>query len=175
MSVSEETRQKVRERANFSCEYCGISETDSGSELTVDHFQPISKGGSDEEINLVYCCFRCNIYKGDYWNELPNRIRLWNPRNNKIDKHFWLSETGRLIALTEVGKFSIELLRLNRQPLTEKRRRNYQQIEEKQMLEQSQITIELLIRLSRQQKELLREQQILLEEQRHLLELLDDE
>jgi 5-methylcytosine-specific restriction endonuclease McrA len=56
--ISQSVRQKIRESADFACEYCGISETDSGGELTVDHFQPISKNGGDEQENLVYCCFR---------------------------------------------------------------------------------------------------------------------
>lgn len=85
MKISRSFRQKIRERAGFSCEYCGVSETDSGGELTIDHFQPTSKGGSDEEDNLVYCCFRCNLYKGYYWSENPN---LFNPRKDKRDDHF---------------------------------------------------------------------------------------
>lgn len=111
MSVSASLRQKIRERAKFSCEYCEISETDSGGELTIDHFQPTSKSGGDEEENLVYCCFRYNLYKGDYWSEKSN---LFNPRKDKRDDHFWLSESGRLFSLTETAEFTIKLLRLNR-------------------------------------------------------------
>ncbi len=172
MSISAATRNKIRERANFACEYCGISETDSGGELTVDHFQPTSKGGDDEEENLVYCCFRCNLYKGDYWADAPNQIRLWNPRKDKRDEHFWLSETGRLLALTEIGEFAIKLLRLNRQPLIAKRRQDYQKLEEHQILEQTKKAVDALIRLSQQQRDLLKEQQNLLEEQRRLIEFL---
>ncbi len=171
MSISPATRNKIREKADFSCEYCGISETDSGGELTVDHFQPASKGGDDEE-NLVYCCFRCNLYKGDYWSDAPNQTRLWNPRKDKRDEHFWLSETGRLLALTKIGEFAIKLLRLNRPPLAAKRQKDYQQIEEHQILEQLQKAVETLVRLNQQQQELLKEQRNLLEEQRRLLKLL---
>ena len=88
MSISPATRNKIRENADFSCEYCGISETDSSGELTVDHFQPTSKGGGDDEENLVYCCFRCNLYKGDYWADAPNQTRLWNSRKDERDEHF---------------------------------------------------------------------------------------
>ncbi|MDQ3132768.1 MAG: hypothetical protein M3Q99_18620 [Acidobacteriota bacterium] len=38
MSVSQSVRRKIRERAGFRCEYCGVSETDSGGELTVTIF-----------------------------------------------------------------------------------------------------------------------------------------
>ena len=66
MSVSSTLRDEVRERANYCCQYCGTSETETGGELTLDHFQPVSSGGTDDILNLIYCCFRCNIYKGEY-------------------------------------------------------------------------------------------------------------
>jgi hypothetical protein len=172
VSVSQSVRAKISERAGFACEYCGISETDSGGELTVDHFQPQSKSGGDEEENLVYCCFRCNTFKADYWPDGPNQIRLFNPRTDKRDEHFWLSETGKLFAFTEIGEFTIKLLRLNHPPLVTKRQQEYQKLEERRILEQTQEAVELLIRLSRQQRELLKEQQSLLEEQRRLIEFL---
>jgi hypothetical protein len=40
MSISPELRQYVRKRADFACEYCGVSEIDSGGELTIDHYCP---------------------------------------------------------------------------------------------------------------------------------------
>lgn len=172
MSISQSLRQKIRERADFLCDYCGTSETDSGGELTVDHFQPQSKNGGDEKENLVYCCFRCNLYKGDFWNDEPNQPRFFNPRTDKRDEHFWLSESGKLFALTETGELTIKLLRLNRQPLISKRQQDYQKLEEHQVLEQTNKAFEALLRLSQQQRELLKEQQSLLEEQRRLIEFL---
>ncbi len=169
MSISQAKRSEIRERAGFACEYCEISETDNGGELTVDHFKPVSKNGGDEAENLVYCCFRCNLYKGDYWTE---DSKLFNPRTANRDKHFWLSESGNLFALTEIGEFTIKLLRLNRQPLITKRQNDYQKIEERQILEQTQKAVETLIHLSQQQRELLKEQQNLLDEQRRLPEFL---
>lgn len=43
---------------DFSCAYC-----DSTGDLTLDHFIPISKGGSDCIGNLVPACRRCNSSK----------------------------------------------------------------------------------------------------------------
>ncbi len=77
MSISSSLHQKVRQKADFKCEYCEISETDSGGELTIDHFKPQSQNGGDEENNLVYCCFRCNLYKSDYWHSEPTQIQLF--------------------------------------------------------------------------------------------------
>ena len=37
MSISADTRRLVRDRAHFACEFCTVTETDTGGELTVDY------------------------------------------------------------------------------------------------------------------------------------------
>ena len=59
--------EQVRQAFGFRCGYCRVDETGAGAELTVDHFRPSAVGGADDLENLVYACFRCNLYKGDYW------------------------------------------------------------------------------------------------------------
>jgi HNH endonuclease len=49
--------EEVRGRYHNRCGYCSVSETETGGELTIDHFQPVSAGGNDSDDNLVYCCF----------------------------------------------------------------------------------------------------------------------
>ena len=46
MSIDRQTRELVRQRAGFACEFCGITETDAGGELTIDHYHPSAKEGS---------------------------------------------------------------------------------------------------------------------------------
>jgi 5-methylcytosine-specific restriction endonuclease McrA len=65
MTVPAATWEQVRQRAALSCEFCGVTEADTGGRLTVDHFQPTAKRGTDDPDNLIYCCFRCNQYKHD--------------------------------------------------------------------------------------------------------------
>ena len=48
------------------CGYCGVAEEDVGGDLTVDHYVPAAAGGDDSDANLVYACFRCNLFKGDF-------------------------------------------------------------------------------------------------------------
>jgi 5-methylcytosine-specific restriction endonuclease McrA len=60
VSVPPAIREAVRQRAQQVCEFCGVTETDAGGLLTIDHFQPTAKGGSDNPANLLYCCVRCN-------------------------------------------------------------------------------------------------------------------
>lgn len=172
MSLIDETKQLVRERDGFTCEYCGVSEQNAGGELTIDHFRPQSKRGGDELENLIYACIRCNLYKSDFWVKLPGKPGLWNPRFESAENHFWQADDGRLFALTEIGELSIAILKLNRPQLIEYRRHQRLLIEERRMLEESDITIEVLFRLSEEQTEIIRNQQILLDEQRQLLKLL---
>ncbi len=172
MSLREKIKQAVRQRAFFACEYCGVTEQNAGGELTVDHFRPQSKEGGDELENLVYCCSRCNLYKSDFWIEPPNEPSLWNPRLEPAENHFWQAEDGRLHALTEKGGLSIRILNLNRPQLVAYRRGQRLMIEERRLLEESEIAVEVLSHLSEEQREIIRTQRILLEEQRQLLELL---
>ena len=88
MPISEAIRLFVRQRARFVCEYCGVSEIGGGGELTIDHFHPLSKGGGDQPDNLIYCCVRCNLHKGDYWPDPPDSLPLWNPRLEFSSLHF---------------------------------------------------------------------------------------
>lgn len=109
-------RASLRERYGFCCGYCGVSETAVGVELTIDHFQPRSQGGSDGPDNLVYCCHACNEFKGNYWQ--PNSLRrILHPRHDNATNHFALQDDGTLLPITPTGAFHIERLRLNRAAL----------------------------------------------------------
>jgi len=35
MTITNEVRAQVQQRANYACEFCGVTETDTGGELTV--------------------------------------------------------------------------------------------------------------------------------------------
>lgn len=114
MSIPNAIRDQVRQRADFACEFCSVSELDSGGLLTIDHFQPKSKGGSDEIKNLIYACIRCNQFKQDYWPANLEEPNLWNPRENNRTEHFLLAEDGKILPLTPKGQFTVQRLRLNR-------------------------------------------------------------
>lgn len=172
MTVSPVLREKVRKRAGFRCQYCGITETDSGGELTIDHFKPESVGGDNNIRNLVYACFRCNIYKSKFWNDSTASVRLFNPNNDNYEDHFLLSASGVLVGVTEVGDFTINLLRLNRPELVKKRHDRVLRNEEKEVLKLTKDSVEILKRLTRQQHEMLEKQQTLLEQQKRLLDIL---
>lgn len=60
MAISKSKKSMVMMKTGSKCWYCG--DCDSG---TIDHVVPVSKGGSDEIVNLVACCKVCNSSKKD--------------------------------------------------------------------------------------------------------------
>ena len=119
--MRQDARETLRQRFQFRCGYCGIRESDVGAELTVDHFQPRSRGGPDEVDNWVYCCHACNEFKGDYWQ--PDSLRrILDPLRDNIATHLIEREDGTLQGLSETGAFHIERLNLNRPQLVAYRR-----------------------------------------------------
>jgi hypothetical protein len=170
--IAAATRRLVRERAGFACEYCGVTETDIGGELTIDHFQPRAYGGTDHTENLLYCCHRCNEYKADYWPMRPDDTPLWNPRREGTDRHLLLLDDGSLYPITPVANFTLKRLRLNRPALVAFRLRRRSHTEEQQLLAQCRDLLTSLEHLQQQHAALLREHAALLEEQRALLRLL---
>ncbi len=117
-------QDQVRQRYDFRCGYCGVSETSSGGELTIDHFRPVSRNGDDSDDNLVYACNRCNQFKSDFFPDLSTSApehRLLHPLLDDVNLHFREDDYGRLQALNVTGLFHIRKLRLNRSQLVEHR------------------------------------------------------
>lgn len=54
------TRKNVHIRDKYSCQYCGSLEN-----LTLDHIQPLSRGGKSSWENVVTACYPCNSSKGN--------------------------------------------------------------------------------------------------------------
>lgn len=55
------TRHSVLARDDYTCQYCGAT----GKDLTIDHVTPRRLGGPHTWDNVVACCRRCNLKKGD--------------------------------------------------------------------------------------------------------------
>ena len=53
-------RWRIFRRDGFKCQYCGSAE-----ELVIDHGEPFSKGGEDDQENYVTACRMCNAGKRD--------------------------------------------------------------------------------------------------------------
>jgi len=132
----------------------------------VDHFQPRANGGSDESVNLLYCCYRCNLYKADYWPAQPADPRLWNPRAEAMAVHLLTLADGTLHPITPVGDFTLRRLRLNRPELVAYRLRQLYLADQHRLLARYHDLVGVLHELQRQQEALLQEQHALLAQQR---------
>jgi len=124
--VAHPKHEAVRHRYEYRCGYCGISETEAGGELTVDHFQPVSAGGPDENDNLVYACFRCNLFKADYYGNPDPQSgspMLLHPLLDEVDAHIREQSDGTLTPMSERGRFHLEIFHLNRPQLVAHRSR----------------------------------------------------
>lgn len=64
MAIKKTDRQKVFEKYNGHCAYCG-KEIDIKN-MQVDHIIPVRKGGKDLLENYTPACRRCNHYKRTY-------------------------------------------------------------------------------------------------------------
>jgi HNH endonuclease len=58
-----ENRLKVFERDGYKCHYCNKQLTRFSA--TLDHIQPVSKGGDNSYHNLVTACLHCNSERGN--------------------------------------------------------------------------------------------------------------
>lgn len=121
MSIDSKIKELVRQRADFKCEFCGVSEVDTAGKLTIDHYLPISKSGTDDFSNLVYCCVKCNNFKYNYSPVLATDIPLFNPRTEEYKNHFISLQSGILQVITSIGRFTINRLKLNRKLLIQYR------------------------------------------------------
>ena len=141
MTISLEIRALVRAAYQYRCGYCHISEVEIGSELEIDHFQPTSRGGTNELDNLICVCTACNRFKGNYWPDADtlDSLHLLHPGREDTNSQIMEMSDGRLFGLTPRGWFHIRWLHLNRVQLVELRhlRSNSRALNE--MLEQTQV------------------------------------
>lgn len=62
--ITQTKRLSIYLRDGLACAYCGAS-VEEGTQLTLDHIKPHSKGGTNKETNLVTCCLKCNTSRGN--------------------------------------------------------------------------------------------------------------
>jgi 5-methylcytosine-specific restriction endonuclease McrA len=80
------SRKNILRRDGHRCQYCGRSDLS----LTIDHVQPLSRGGEDTWENLVCACVQCNNRKGDRTPEesaLPLRRKPVRPNHVTFIRH----------------------------------------------------------------------------------------
>lgn len=80
------TRRAIFGRDEHRCQYCG------GSAESLDHVLPRSRGGDHTWENVVACCRRCNLRKGD---RLPAEVGLaLTRRPQRPHRYGWIYATA---------------------------------------------------------------------------------
>ena len=62
--IRKDKRLAIYLRDGMACAYCGVG-LECGKPLSLDHLLPNSKGGSNDQGNLITCCLKCNSERGD--------------------------------------------------------------------------------------------------------------
>jgi len=110
------TVQDVRRRAGYRCEYCHLPEDYGDFRHEIDHIVPKKHHGPTVRSNLALCCGRCNLHKGTNLTGIDPDTgkveRLYNPRQDRWREHF-RSSGLILIALTPIGRATIDVLMMN--------------------------------------------------------------
>jgi hypothetical protein len=125
--VSRALRDRVAAQARHRCGYCLTQQTVVGTPMELDHLIPEALGGRTEEANLWLACSLCNDAKNCRISALdPDSgvmVRLFNPREQAWSDHFRWSEYGdHVVALTSIGRATLDALNLNRPVLVQARR-----------------------------------------------------
>jgi hypothetical protein len=119
-------RREVIQRAQGRCEYCLSPHTYATQPFAADHIIPESKSGPTTLENLALAC-GCNLYKGNRTHAIDlqtgRRVPLFHPRRQKWKRHFaWSADFLHIVGRTQMGRATVEALRMNRPELVNLRR-----------------------------------------------------
>jgi hypothetical protein len=107
----------VAARALHRCEYCRAPEVVFNLAFEVEHIVPPGAGGGEDGANLALACRSCNVFKSDSIDAVDplthTSVRLFSPRLDRWDQHFRSLPTGEIEGLTEIGRATAALLRMN--------------------------------------------------------------
>ncbi|MEZ6094152.1 MAG: HNH endonuclease signature motif containing protein [Pirellulaceae bacterium] len=116
MTVPDDIRTQVRQRAKGRCEYCQIPEQFTLSVHQVDHIITRKHCGSSELGNLAWSCMICNLRKGsDIASIDPETDRLtplFNPRLQEWRSHFRF-DNAEIVPVSNVARVTVNLLGIN--------------------------------------------------------------
>lgn len=114
-----EEQQFIMERAKRRCEYCQCPMEYAVQPFVFEHIIPVARGGDTSVDNLAFACGGCNGHKYTKIEALDSATQeltqLYHPRRHQWHEHFaWNDDYLLIIALTPVGRATIETLKMNR-------------------------------------------------------------
>jgi 5-methylcytosine-specific restriction endonuclease McrA len=116
--ISKALKLRIARQASNRCGYCQAPQHLLIVRLEIEHIIPLSLGGTSHEDNLWLCCSTCNMYKGSKIAAIDpvshQQVPLYNPRFQKWSIHFkWSQDGTEIIGITDIGRTTIEALKLN--------------------------------------------------------------
>jgi 5-methylcytosine-specific restriction endonuclease McrA len=133
-------RETLLEEFQNRCAYCN-SKLGLTSPPEIDQFYPksIYPKRANQLENLLLCCSVCNRNKANSFPVDKDGLPLLlNPRFDNFADHIKIEKDGKATAITERGKTTIEILKLNRNALVEERK--IQQLERDYLFNYTQIS-----------------------------------
>jgi hypothetical protein len=107
----------IAERANHRCEYCHAPELIFNFPFEVEHIIPLSRQGTDEELNLALACRSCNLRIGNrisgIFPDVSTQVPFFHPRQDRWNQHFQVDANGIINGITIIGKVTVENLEMN--------------------------------------------------------------
>lgn len=87
-NFSYEEKHDIAQKSNEQCCHCG-KKVYFGYGATIEHFIPLSKGGTNRNLNLVMLCKDCNSKKGDFIYNPVDYLEYLNDEHLKdINNYF---------------------------------------------------------------------------------------
>ena len=81
-AISKVNYNKILERDNWTCQYCGVKTSKDlplkdNNYTTFDHVIPLCRGGTETEHNIVVACYKCNciVKRNKLVEEMPEGFR----------------------------------------------------------------------------------------------------
>ena len=85
---TEEEKNRIAMKSDFRCCHCG-KKAYFGYQASIEHFVPLSKGGTNRDINLVMLCKDCNKKKGNFIYAPRHYLDYLDEKYlDEIDKYF---------------------------------------------------------------------------------------
>lgn len=117
-TVPQSLRNHIAENAKHCCEYCQTAQEISGAQMHVEHIMPLSRDGDSRFENLCLACAWCNSFKGTQIEgvdtESGESVSLFNPRQQTWSDHFYWDDEGiTIVGKTDVGRVTINVLKMN--------------------------------------------------------------
>jgi hypothetical protein len=110
------TREFVRRRAGWRCEYCLLDQGHSALTHHVEHIVAKQHGGRDHVDNLALACHRCNLRKGPNLTGVDpvsgEVVPLFHPRRDRWTDHF-VFQHNFIEGTTPVGRATVRVLAMN--------------------------------------------------------------